>query len=112
MEILKRGDLISAVLAGEYGKPRPVLIVQDDAFSTLRSLSVLPLTSDLRGGVSTRITVTPSPQNGLAKLSHIMIDKIQTVTRAKIGYRIGAIDGPTMRAVSTALANFLGLGEN
>jgi mRNA interferase MazF len=112
MEILRRGDLVSAVLAGDYGKPRPVLIVQDDAFSTLRSLSVLPLTSDLRGGVSTRITVTPDPQNGLARQSHVMIDKIQTVTLTKIGYRIGAIDAPTMRTVSTALASFLGLGEN
>jgi len=111
MEILKRGDLVSAVLAGDYGKPRPVLIVQDDAFSTLRSVSVLPLTSDLRGGVSTRIAVTPDPQNGLTTQSHIMIDKIQTVTRTKIGYRIGAVDVPTMRRVSTALTNFLGLVE-
>jgi mRNA interferase MazF len=49
MEILKRGDIVSAVLSGDYGKPRPALIIQDDAFVDIPSLMVLPLTSDLRG---------------------------------------------------------------
>jgi mRNA interferase MazF len=110
MEIA-RGDLVSAVLAGDYGKPRPVLIVQGDAFSSLRSLTVLPLTSDLQPSSLLRIRVEPSSSNGLLKRSDIMVDKTQTVTRSKIGHRIGSLDQGTMRSASIALANFLGLSE-
>ena len=111
MEILRRGDLVSAVLAGDYGKPRPVLIMQDDAFSALQSLTVLPLTSELHDSSLVRIRVEPSAGNGLQRRSDIMVDKTQTVTRAKIGRRIGALDETAMRSTSRALANFLGLDE-
>ncbi|HZK88848.1 MAG TPA: type II toxin-antitoxin system PemK/MazF family toxin [Stellaceae bacterium] len=110
MEIA-RGDLVSAVLAGEYGKPRPVLIMQDDAFGSLQSLTVLPLTSDLQASPVIRIRVEPSSGNGLQKRSDIMVDKTQTVTRSKIGRRIGSLDERTMRAASSALRQFLGLDE-
>jgi mRNA interferase MazF len=110
MEIA-RGDLVSAVLAGDYGKPRPVLIMQDDAFGSLHSLTVLPLTSDLQPSPAVRIRVEPSRGNGLQKLSEIMVDKTQTVTRSKIGRRIGFLDEATMRAASVALRQFLGLDE-
>jgi mRNA interferase MazF len=106
-----RGDLVSAVLAGEYGKPRPVLVMQDDAFGSLLSLTVLPLTSDLHASPVIRIRVEPSSSNGLQKRSDIMVDKTQTVTRAKIGQRIGSLDERTMRAASVALRQFLGLDE-
>lgn len=110
MEIA-RGDLVSAVLAGDYGKPRPVLVMQGDAFSSLQSLTVLPLTSDLQPSSFVRIRVEPSISNGLLKRSDIMVDKTRTVTRSKIGRRIGSLDESTMRSASVALANFLGLGD-
>ena len=110
MEIV-RGDLVSAVLAGECGKLRPVLVIQDDAFGSLQSLTVLPLTSDLHASPFVRIRVEPSRSNGLQKRSDIMVDKTQTVTRSKIGQRIGSLDERTMRAASAALWQFLGLGE-
>ena len=106
-----RGDLVSAVLAGDYGKPRPVLIMQDDAFGSLRSVTVLPLTSDLQASPAARIRVEPTSGNGLQRRSDIMVDKTQTVSRSKIGQRIGSLDEPTMRAASSALRQFLGLDE-
>jgi len=108
MEI-SRGDLVTAVLAGEYGKPRPVLVIQADAFSELSSLTVLPLTSDLHDWPLFRVTVEPSRQNGLQTLSQIMIDKAATVPHRKIGKRVGRLDSRTMRAADIALARFLGL---
>jgi len=110
MEIA-RGDIVSAVLAGDYGKPRPVLIMQSNAFIRLHSLTVLPLTSDLQPSSLVRIRVEPNSNNGLLKQSDIMVDKTQTVTRSKIGRRIGSLDERTMRSAATALANFLGLDE-
>ena len=108
MEI-SRGDLVTTVLAGEYGKPRPVLVVQSDAFSELTSLTVLPLTSDLHDWPLFRVTVEPNRQNGLQTLSQIMIDKAATVPHRKIGKRVGQLDSRTMRATDIALARFLGL---
>jgi mRNA interferase MazF len=110
MEIT-RGDIVSAVLAGDYGKPRPVLVIQATAFTSLHSLTVLPFTSDLQPSSLVRIRVEPSRGNGLLKRSDIMVDKTQTVTRSKIRHRIGLLDDRTMRSTSTALANFLGLGD-
>jgi mRNA interferase MazF len=110
MEIV-RGDIVSAVLAGDYGKPRPVLVMQGNAFRSLHSFTVLPLTSDLQPSSLVRIRVEPNSGNGLLKRSDIMVDKTQTVTRGKIGQRIGSLDERTMRAASSALRQFLGLDD-
>jgi mRNA interferase MazF len=105
-----RGDLVTVVVPGGYGKPRPALIVQSDAFGEIPSLTVLPLTSDLQPTPLLRITVEPSPANGLERASQIMIDKAVTVPRAKIGRHIGRLDAALMPEVGSALAAFLGLG--
>jgi mRNA interferase MazF len=109
MEV-NRGDLITVALVGDYGKPRPALVVQAAAFRALESVTVLPLSSDLRDWPLFRVTVEPRPGNGLQKRFQIMIDKAVTVPRMKIGQRIGRADIGTMREVDTALAGFLGLG--
>jgi mRNA interferase MazF len=108
MEI-RRGDLVTAVAPGDYGKPRPALIVQSDFFRELFSLTVLPLTSDLRSAPLLRISVDPTRENGLQTRSHIMIDKAATVSRTRIRQRIGRIDDAAMRQVDRALARFLAL---
>jgi len=108
MEI-KRGDFVTVAMAGDYGKPRPALVVQADTFRILDSVTVLRLSSDLRDLPLFRITVEPKPANGLQKRSQVMVDKAATVPRTKIGRRIGRADSATMRAVDTALAGFLGL---
>jgi len=108
MEV-NRGDLITVALVGDYGKPRPALVVQSAAFQELDSVTVLPLSSDLRDWPLFRIMVEPKSSNGLQRRSQIMVDKAATVPRTKIGQRIGRADSVTMRAVDTALAGFLGL---
>jgi len=107
MEV-RRGDLVIAVIPGDYGKPRPALIVQSDAFSEMASLTVLPLTSDLQPAPLLRITIEPSAGNGLDRRSQIMIDKAVTVPRPKIGAHIGRVEDETMRFTDVALARFLG----
>lgn len=107
---MKRGDIVVAATPGDYGKPRPMLVIQDDAFEALPSLTVLPLTSDLRDTPLLRLPVAPSRDNGLRVPSQVMVDKAITLPRSKIGQRIGQVDAATMREVSTALARFLGLG--
>jgi mRNA interferase MazF len=104
-----RGDLVTIALSGDYGKPRPALVVQDDAFDALTSVTVLRLTSELHDWPLFRITVEAAQGTGLQRRSQVMIDKAATVPRSRIGRRIGRLDGDTMRAVSAALAKFLGL---
>jgi mRNA interferase MazF len=109
MEIA-RGDLIIGSLPGDFAKPRPMLVVQDDAFLGLTSLTVLPLTGDLQSASSIRITVEPTEQTGLRERSQIMIDKTGTLLRTRMGKRIGQIDPSMMQTVGRALTAFLGLG--
>ena len=108
MEV-NRGDLITIALPGDYGKPRPALVVQSDAFSGLGSVTVLRVTGDVHSLPLIRITVSPTVENGLVKRSQIMIDKAATVPRVKIGQRIGRLRPATMRAIDSALARFLSL---
>jgi mRNA interferase MazF len=104
-----RGDVVTVVIAGDYGKPRPAVIVQDDAFRDLPSTTVLQMTSDLQDMPLLRIKIEPTRQNGLRETSRIMVDKAVTVRRRRIGGRIGRVDDDTMRQVDRALARFLGL---
>ena len=101
---------MTIALAGDYGKPRPALVIQDDAFEALTSLTVLPLTSELRDWHLFRIIVEPSQGTGLRTRSQVMVDKAATVSRSRVGQRIGRLDPQTIVAVSDALAKFLGLG--
>jgi mRNA interferase MazF len=108
MEV-SRGDLVTIALPGDYGKPRPALVMQADAFNDLPSVTVLPLTSEMHDWPLFRVTIRPSRANGLRQASQAAVDKTATVPRAKIGQRIGRADVGTMRAVHVALAGFLGL---
>jgi mRNA interferase MazF len=108
MEV-RRGDLVTIVLSGDYGKPRPALVVQDDAFEALPSVTVLRLTSELHDWPLFRVAIDANPTNGLQKRSQIMIDKAAIVPRAKIGRFLGRVDHDTMQAVGSALAKFLGI---
>jgi mRNA interferase MazF len=106
---MRRGDLVSVVLSGDYGKPRPALVVEDDAFDALPSVTVLPLTGDPRNSRLVRITVEPSLGNGLEKRSQVMVDKAVTVPRPKLGRPVGRLEQATMDEVDIALARFFGL---
>ena len=105
---MKRGDLVMIAISGDYGKPRPALIVQADAFAVLPSVTVLQLTSEIHDEHLVRITVQPSDRNGLRKSSQVMIDRAMTVPRTKVGPIFGRLEEAGMLAVSRALAGFLG----
>ncbi|MDP4027150.1 type II toxin-antitoxin system PemK/MazF family toxin [Methylobacterium sp. NEAU 140] len=106
---MKRGDLITIAISGDYGKPRPALVVQDDAFAELPSVTVLQLTSDVHAEHAIRITVIPGAANGLRKPSQVMVDRAMTVPRTKAGSVFGRLDRGAMAAVDAAMLRFFGL---
>ena len=106
---MRRGDLVTIALSGDYGKPLPALIVQADAFAEMNSVTVLRVTSELHDWPLFRITVEATGDTGLEKRSQVMVDKAATVPRSRIGQRIGRLDANTMKSVSSALGKFLGL---
>jgi len=105
---MMRGDLVTIALQGDFGKPRPALIIQSDLFNEHPSVTILPITGELRELPLFRIAVKVSELNGLSKPSQIMIDKPQTVTRDKVGTRFGRLEDDLMLSVNRALAVFLG----
>jgi len=106
---VRRGDIVTIVLPGAYGKPRPALVVQSDLFDTLASVTILPITSELRAAPLLRISIDPNADNGLRKNSQVMVDKAQTVPRDKVGTTIGRLHEDTLVAVDRALAVFFGI---
>jgi len=107
---MKRGDLVPVALPGAFGKPRPALVIQSDLFAKLPSITVLPITSELRPIETFRVVVEPSTKNGLRARSQIMVDKAHTIPREKAGEPFGELEPRTLTAVNRALAVFLGLG--
>ena len=101
---------MTIVLQGDFGKPRPALIVQSDLFNAEHAtLSVLPITSEIVGAPIFRITLEPSNTNGLRKVSQIMVDKIVSIKRDKVGESFGRLEEETMLRVNRALAVWLGI---
>ncbi len=105
---MKRGDLITVAMPGDFGKPRPALVIQSDQFAAAATVSVLLVSGTLVDAPLIRIRIEPSPENGLRKPSQIMVDKIVTVRRDKAGPPIGRLDDEIMLTVNRALALFLG----
>lgn len=106
---IKRGDIITIAVSGDYGKPRPALVVQADEFAAIPSVTVLRLTSELYDENLLRITVMPHKENGLRVASQVCIDKAVTIPKDKIGKRIGTLDATILKIVSRSLSIFLGL---
>ncbi len=106
---MKRGDLVTIAVGGDYGKPRPALVIQADAFRALGSVTVLRLTSELHDWPTFRVTVQPSASNGLRAPSQVMIDRAIALPREKVGAMFGHVDDTVMLTVSRALVSFLGL---
>ena len=105
---MQRGDLVTVSLQGDYGKPRPALIIQSDTLTLLDSVIVCPVSSDLRDAAF-RVTVEPNRLNGLRSLSQIMVDKISTLPRTKISEPFGRLDEDRMKTVDRALLLVTGL---
>ncbi|MCY1195391.1 putative endoribonuclease MazF [compost metagenome] len=106
-----RGALVTVAMQGDFGKPRPALVIQADQFSVHPSVTVLPVTSMLVAAPLLRVTIEPTPENGLQKPSQVMVDKVLTVKREKLGPPIGRIDMAVMVQVERCLAVFLGIAK-
>ena len=105
---MKRGEIWTISGAGYAGKPRPAVIVHDARIETA-SLTVCPLTSDPTEAPLARVPVSPSPGNGLREASRLMVDKLVTIRKEKLGRRIGTLDPEDMVRLNRALIVFLGL---
>ncbi|NAW35302.1 type II toxin-antitoxin system PemK/MazF family toxin [Halomonas alimentaria] len=105
---MRRGDLVTIALSGDFGKPRPALIVQSDQFAGTGSVTVLLLSSTRVDAPLIRLDVEPTTENGLRRHSQIMVDKPMTVKRERVREAFGHLDDSTMVAVNRALAVFLG----
>jgi mRNA interferase MazF len=106
---MKRGDILTIAVKGDYGKPRPALVIQSNLFRAHPSATVLPITSELRDTPIFRITIVPNKGNGLQKLSQVMVDKAMTVPREKCGDVFGRLEDTEMLEITRALAVFLGI---
>ncbi|MBZ5557097.1 MAG: type II toxin-antitoxin system PemK/MazF family toxin [Acidobacteriia bacterium] len=107
---MKRGEVWTAAGGQAYaGKPRPVVILQDDRFDATDSITVCPLTSDPTSARLFRVRIEPGAANGLRQPSFVMTDKIVPVPRARIRDRIGRLDDPDVARLNRAVLVFLGL---
>lgn len=107
---MKRGDVVLVVIAGDFGKPRPAVIVQGDLLNTddAQSFLVAPMTTTLTDARTIRVPVSPSPGNGLCKPSEIMTEKASAVMRSRLRDVVGHLDEETMGALDRALLVVLG----
>ena len=106
-----RGDLVTITLQGDFGKPRPALVIQADAFDAHPSVTVLPVTGTLVDAPLLRVTLQPTPENRLRKPSQAMVDKAMTVRRDKLGEAFGRIEAEAMVEIERCLAIFLGIAK-
>ena len=108
---MSRGDLVIVAAPGDYGKPRPAVIVQSNAIpETHTSIVICPMTSELVEA-DFRITIEPGLQTGLRVRSQVMADKPVTVRRERIGQRIGRLGAVDMTRLNVALACVMGLAD-
>jgi mRNA interferase MazF len=106
----RRGDLVVVAMQGDYGKPRPALVVQSDLFNDAHaSVTVVPVTTSIVDAPLFRLTVEPSRRNGLRSVSQVMIDKITTVRRDRLGQTMGRLEDDTLARASRALMLWFGL---
>jgi mRNA interferase MazF len=105
-----RGDVWTVAAGQGYaGKPRPVLVLQDDRFSLMESITVCPFTTHRTESPLFRLPIEPSDANGLRVACRLMVDKIVTVPRDKMGAHVGRLDDEDMVRVNRAVMLFLGL---
>ncbi|MCH7956334.1 MAG: type II toxin-antitoxin system PemK/MazF family toxin [Proteobacteria bacterium] len=106
---MKRGEVWTVSGAGYAGKPRPAVIVQDDRFDATASVTVCVFTTDETEAPLFRLPVTPSERNGLRSVSRLMVDKLTTVSKERLGERIGRLDDEDVVRLNRAILVFLGL---
>jgi len=108
---VKRGEIVTVAVQGDYGKPRPAVVIQSDWLAETESVLVCLLTSTTRETPLYRFTVPSTPETGLRQVSQIMVDKIMAVRRDKCGPAIGRLDEVATLALNRLLALVIGLAD-
>ena len=108
---MRRGDLVTVALPGDFGKSRPALVVRSDLFSNHATITVLPVTSTPVETPLFRLPVDPTPNNGLREPSFVMVDKTMSIRAEKLGAAFGRLGRADMTRVNRALALFLGIAS-
>jgi len=108
---MRRGDFVTIAIQGDFGKPRPALVVQSDAFDAHATVTVLLVSRLLVQTPLFRITVQPNDKNGLRSPSQVMVDKVMTIKRDELGDVFGSASDALMLEVSRSLAVFLGIAR-
>jgi mRNA interferase MazF len=107
---VRRGEIWTVAGGKDYaGKPRPVVIVQDDIFDATDSITICAFTTDETDAPLFRLPVQPNERNGLRAMCRLMVDKITTVQKAKVGARVGRLDDEDVVRLNQAVLVFLGL---
>jgi mRNA interferase MazF len=107
---MKRGEIWTIAGGGDYtGKPRPAVIVQDDSFDATASVTICAFTTDPTDAPLFRIAIEPSGKNGLRAPSRLMVDKLTTVSKERLGSRVGRLDDEDMVRLNRAILVFLGM---
>ena len=110
---MKRGEIWTAAAGSGYvGKPRPVAIIQDDLFDATASVTVCALTTDQTDAPLFRIPIDADDMTGIRQPSRLMVDKITTVQRSKLGERVGRLSDDDMTRLGRSIAVFLGLASS
>jgi mRNA interferase MazF len=110
---MKRGEIWTVAGGKDYaGKPRPAVIVQDDRFDATESITICAFTIDPTDAPLLRLLVTPNELNGLRSPCRVMVDKITTVPKTKIGSRIGVLDEEDVIRLNGAVLVFLGFAAS
>lgn len=108
---MNRGDFVTIAMQGDFGKPRPALVIQSDQFNEHATVTVLLVSSLLVEAPLFRVTVQPGEVNGLQKPSQVMVDKVMTVKRDKLGDVFGTASDDVMLEIGRSLALFLGIAR-
>ena len=108
---MRRGDIVRVAAPGDYGKPRPAVVIQSDQLPPTDSVMVCLMTSDQRPVPFYRLAITPTTTNGLVSDTDVMVDKIFTVPRHKVGGKVGALDDTEMLTLTRMLAVIMGFAD-
>jgi mRNA interferase MazF len=110
---MRRGDIWTVAGGKDYaGKPRPVVIVQDDSFDATDSITICAFTTDETDAPLFRLLVEPNQRNGLRAACRLVADKITTVPKTKVGAGVGRLDDEDILRLNQALLVFLGLAAS
>ncbi len=107
---MRRGDVVVVAMQGDHGKPRPAVILQSNLMNETKSIALVPLSSFILDAPRLRLTIEPNDCNGLKNTSQVMVDKLMTPSRDKVGHVIGKLNSKQMTELNKMLIVFLGIG--